>query len=152
MGTSETPDAPRSGRKIAVRAGTAVAAVGALAVGLVIANPASGQSSATPPSAAPSSAKTSTTTPSSVDPNLYPFGKPPAKPDYRVPPPPQDPNLVPTYTTKTTTRIWGSNPFQEAVSVTQHEWPAVVPENNPSENNNVPERPWGLTLVTPDDP
>lgn len=57
-----------------------------------------------------------------------------------------------TYTTKTTTRIWGSDPFQEAVSVTQHEWPAVVPENDPTENNNVPDRPWALTLVTPDDP
>jgi hypothetical protein len=84
--------------------------------------------------------------------NLYPFGCPPAKPGYRVPPPPQDASLVPTYTTKTTTRIWGTNPYQEAVSVTQHLWPAVIPENAPTENNNVPDRPWGLTLVTPDDP
>jgi len=28
----------------------------------------------------------------------------------------------------------------------------VIPLNNPTENNNVPDRPWGLTLVTPDDP
>jgi len=69
-----------------------------------------------------------------------------------VPPPTQDANLVPTYTTKTTTRIWGTNPYEEAVSVTQHEWPAVIPLNNPSENNNVPDRPWGVTLVTPNDP
>jgi hypothetical protein len=151
MGTSETPRAPHAVRKIAIRAGTAIVVVGAVTVGLAVANPASGQPAASnTKSAAPRSANPAT--PSSVDPNLYPFGKPPAKPDYRVPPPPQDPNLVPTYTTKTTTRIWGSNPFQEAVSVTQHEWPAVVPENNPSENNNVPDRPWGLTLVTPDNP
>lgn len=83
---------------------------------------------------------------------MYPFGVPPAKQSFHVPPPPQDPSLIPTYTTKTTTRIWGVNPFQEAVSVTQHEWPAALPENAPNENNNVPDRPWGLTLVTPYDP
>jgi len=27
-----------------------------------------------------------------------------------------------------------------------------VPLNNPAENNNDPDRPWGVTLVTPDDP
>jgi hypothetical protein len=70
----------------------------------------------------------------------------------KVPPPPTEPTLSPTYTTKTTTRIYGSDPFEEAVSVTQHIWPAVVPLNNPAENNNDPDRPWGVTLVTPDDP
>src|SRR5207237_155659 len=55
-------------------------------------------------------------------------------------------------TTKTTTRLYGANPYEEAVSVTQHIWPAVVPLNNPAENNNDPDRPWGVTLVTPDDP
>ncbi|HEX4680257.1 MAG TPA: hypothetical protein VH210_13750 [Gaiellaceae bacterium] len=86
------------------------------------------------------------------DPNLYPFGAPTGHGDYTVPPPPGSPTLVPTIATKTTTRIYGADPFQEAVSVTQHIWPAVVPENNASENNNVPDRPWGLTLLTPDDP
>jgi hypothetical protein len=38
------------------------------------------------------------------------------------------------------------------VSVTQHVWPAALPENAPNENDNDPDRPWGLTLVTPDDP
>jgi hypothetical protein len=80
-----------------------------------------------------------------------PFGKP-GGPSYSVPAPAGEPNLVPTYTTKTTTRLYGSNPYQEAVSITQHVWPAALPENAPNENNNVPDRPWGLTLLTPDDP
>lgn len=82
----------------------------------------------------------------------YPFGKPRGRGDYRVPPPPGQSTLVPTIGTKTTQRLYGSNPFQEAVSVTQHIWPAALPENAPNENNNDPDRPWGLTLVTPDDP
>ena len=88
----------------------------------------------------------------SSDPNLYPFGAPTGGPAVRVPPPPEAPTLSPTIATKTTTRLYGANPFEEAVSVTQHIWPAAIPENNPSENNNDPDRPWGLTLVTPDDP
>jgi hypothetical protein len=80
-----------------------------------------------------------------------PFGAP-SGPNYSVPQPPGEANLVPTYTTKTTTRIYGANPYEEAVSVTQHIWPAALPENAPNENNNVPDRPWGLTLLTPDNP
>src|SRR6266576_2272569 len=87
-----------------------------------------------------------------ADKNLFPFGAPRGGVAVRVPPPPTEPTLSPTYTTKTTTRIYGSDPFEEAVSVTQHIWPAVVPLNNPDENNNDPDRPWGVTLVTPDDP
>jgi hypothetical protein len=85
-------------------------------------------------------------------PNVYPFGRPTGGVAVRVPPPPSEPTLAPTYTTKTTTRIYGRNPFEEAVSVTQHIWPAALPENAPNENNNDPDRPWGVTLVTPDDP
>jgi hypothetical protein len=70
----------------------------------------------------------------------------------KVPPPPEEPTLSPTIATKTTTRLYGANPFEEAVSITQHIWPAAVPLNNPSENDNDPDRPWGLTLITPDDP
>ena len=84
--------------------------------------------------------------------NLYPFGAPSGGVSVKVPPPPTEPTLSPTYTTKTTTRLYGANPYEEAVSVTQHIWPAVVPLNNPAENNNDPDRPWGVTLVTPDDP
>jgi hypothetical protein len=87
-----------------------------------------------------------------ADPNLDPFGAPIGNGDFKVPPPPEQPTLVPTIATKTTMRLYGADPFEEAVSVTQHIWPAVVPENNPAENNNVPDRPWGLTLLTPDDP
>ena len=87
-----------------------------------------------------------------VDRNAYPFGAPSGNGDYKVPPPPEAPTLVPTIATKTTTRLYGANPFQEAVSVTQHIWTAAVPENNPVENNNDPDRPWGVTLITPNDP
>jgi hypothetical protein len=83
---------------------------------------------------------------------MHPFGATSTKPDYSVPPPPGQPTLVPTIGTKTTQRLYGSDPFQEAVSVTQHVWPAALPENAPNENNNDPDRPWGVTLVTPDDP
>ncbi|MCW2977178.1 MAG: cell wall-binding repeat-containing protein [Actinomycetia bacterium] len=111
---------------------------------------------------ATSTAGTSTTAPTttaaaapaagSSETNLYPFGAPTGNGDFQVPPPPQDPTLVPTIGTKTTQRLYGADPFQEAVSVTQHVWPAAVPENAPTENNNDPDRPWGLTLLTPDDP
>ena len=87
-----------------------------------------------------------------ADVNVYPFGVPTGGIAVHVPPPPTEPTLSPTYTTKTTTRIYGADPFEEAVSVTQHIWPAVVPENAPTENNNDPDRPWAVTLVTADDP
>jgi hypothetical protein len=93
-----------------------------------------------------------TASPSSPAAQTYPFGAPSGKPDYAVPAPPGQPTLVPTYGTKTTQRLYGEDPFQEAVSVTQHVWPAALPENAPNENNNDPDRPWGVTLVTPDDP
>jgi hypothetical protein len=72
---------------------------------------------------------------------MDPFGAPSSKADYAVPPPPGEPTLVPTIGTKTTQRLYGANPFQEAVSVTQHVWPAALPLNAPNENNNVPDRP-----------
>jgi hypothetical protein len=96
------------------------------------------------PAAAPPSGK--------VDPNVFPFGAPTGSGDYKVPPPPEAPTLVPTIGTKSTQRLYGASPFEEAVSVTQHVWPAAVPENAPAENNDDPDRPWGLTLLTPDDP
>jgi hypothetical protein len=95
---------------------------------------------------------TATVTQPAPNPQTEPFGTPSGKPDYSVPPPPGQPTLVPTIGTKTTQRLYGSDPFQEAVSVTQHVWPSVLPENAPNENNNDPDRPWGVTLVTPDDP
>jgi len=88
----------------------------------------------------------------SPNPQMRPFGATSGEPDYSVPSPPGQPTLVPTIGTKTTQRLYGADPFQEAVSVTQHVWPAALPENAPNENNNDPDRPWGVTLVTPDDP
>jgi hypothetical protein len=95
---------------------------------------------------------TAATTPATPNAQMDPFGAPSSKADYAVPPPPGEPTLVPTIGTKTTQRLYGADPFQEAVSVTQHVWPAALPLNAPNENNNVPDRPWALTLLTPDDP
>ncbi len=95
---------------------------------------------------------TTSKTPATPNAQTYPFGAPKAAQDYTVPPPPGEPGLIPTVATKTTTRLYGTNPYQEAVSVTQHVWPAALPENAPNENNNDPDRPWGATLVTTDDP
>jgi hypothetical protein len=86
------------------------------------------------------------------DPNMNPFGCPTGNGDFKVPPPPEEPTLIPTIATKTTTRLYGANPYQEAVSVTQHIWPAAIPLNAPGENDNDPDRPWALTLLVPDDP
>jgi hypothetical protein len=59
---------------------------------------------------------TSTTSPApatggcpKADPNLWPFGVVRGR-DFNVPSPPQSPSLVPTIATKTTTRIWGTDP------------------------------------------
>ena len=67
------------------------------------------------------------------------------------PPPPGEPTLR-TLDTKTTTRLWGTTPYAEAVAVTQHLWTAARPADAPGENDNVPDRPWGIVLVTPDNP
>jgi hypothetical protein len=95
---------------------------------------------------------TKSVTPKTPNADTYPFGAPTAAADYSVPAPPGEPGLIPTIATKTTTRLYGADPFQEAVSVTQHVWPAALPENDPNENNNDPDRPWAVTLLTPDDP
>lgn len=117
----------------------------ALAIGVVVAALTTAQGS---------SAKTAKAVAHTVasNKNVNPFGAPVGNGDYKVPPPPEQPTLVPTIGTKTTQRLYGASPFEEAVSVTQHIWPAAVPLNVATENNNVPDRPWGLTLLTPDDP
>ena len=89
---------------------------------------------------------------------MYPFGKPSGGVAVNVPPPPESPTLSPTIATKTTTRLYGEDPFEKAVSITQHIWPAArslttsTGATSVTENNNDPDRPWGLTLLTPDDP
>ena len=145
------------------RTSRVLAAVGVLAVGIVAALAFGGVFSASAAPGATTTAATTTTTSSSTttaasgsvnpnDKNLYPFGAPQGGPAVTTPPPAGEPTLAPVYATKTTTRLYGTNPFEEAVSVTQHIWPSVVPLNDPTENNNDPDRPWGVTLVTPDDP
>ncbi|MCW3031077.1 MAG: hypothetical protein JWM66_1210, partial [Solirubrobacterales bacterium] len=132
------------GGGIALAAGAAVV----LAVG-----PSSFGAASTPavtPRAQPTS--TAAAAPTATDPNVYPFGAPVGNGDYKVPSPPQEPTLVPTIGTKTTQRLYGADPFEEAVSITQHIWPSAVPLNAPSGNDNVPDRPRAVTLLTPDDP
>jgi hypothetical protein len=90
--------------------------------------------------------------PATANKQTAPFGTPSAKADYSVPPPPGQPTLVPTIGTKTTQRLYGANAFQEAVSITQHIWPAALAENAPGGNDNVPDRPRAVTLLTTDDP
>ncbi|MDX6629888.1 MAG: hypothetical protein QOH00_2134, partial [Gaiellales bacterium] len=129
----------------------ATALVAAAALGLSLADGNAGAAAdkagstskahATAASAAPAAGK--------ADPSQYPFGAPAGGPTVNVPPPPEAPTLSPTITTKSTTRLYGANPFEEAISVTQHIWPAALPENAP---NLVPDRPRAVTLLTPDDP
>jgi hypothetical protein len=104
---------------------------------------------ATTPSVTTTTATTAAPAAGTSDPNLFPFGAPSGGPTVQVPSPPGAPTLAPTIATKTTTRLYGANPFEQAISITQHIWPAALPENAP---NLVPDRPRALTLVTPDDP
>jgi hypothetical protein len=101
-------------KKSRVLAGTGMIAAGAVAVSLGVVLPAAGAPAA---SARPAAA---TVTRSTADPNQYPFGAPSGGVAVNTPPPPGEPTLSPEYTTKTTTRIYGADPFQEAVSVTRH--------------------------------
>jgi hypothetical protein len=137
-------------------AGVGVAAVGLVLIVLAAAGAFSGDPGTIGRVKLVTTAKaTATPTPTPTpapNPETDPFGAPSSTPDYSVPPPPGQPTLVPTIGTKSTQRLYGADPFQTAVSVTQHVWTAALPENAPNENNDDPDRPWGLTLVTPDDP
>jgi len=77
---------------------------------------------------------------------------PQAAPDPLVAPAPPGQPSMRTVNTKTTTRLWGADPYAQAVAVTQHLWTAARPADAPGENDNVPDRPWGIVLVTADDP
>ncbi|MCU1352767.1 MAG: cell wall-binding repeat-containing protein [Acidimicrobiales bacterium] len=138
-------------RRLLFVGGAALVAAGAVVLALGPGGAVIASSQALSPRARAVSA-TAAPPPKPVDPNLYPFGAPTGNGDFKVPPPPQSPTLVPTIGTKTTQRLYGGSPFEEAVSITQHIWPAVVPLNVATENDNDPDRPWGLTLLTPDDP
>jgi hypothetical protein len=64
------------------------------------------------------------------------------------PPPASQPNRA-NGNTKYTTRLWGANPFQEAVAVTQEVYPADGPTG--IDTSYPDDRPRALTLLTPDD-
>jgi hypothetical protein len=138
--------------KFRLPAGAGVLAiVAALAVGGVF------PASAAPTTTTTTASTTTTTTAASggVNPNdksRYPFGYPQGGVAVGTPPPPGEPTLSPEYATKTTTRIYGSNPFEEAVSVAQHIWTSALPENVPANAANNADRTRAVTLVTPDDP
>ena len=129
-----------------------LAIVAALAVGGVF--PASAAPTTTTTTTASSTA-TTTAASGSVNPNdksRYPFGYPQGGVAVGTPSPPGEPTLSPEYATKTTTRIYGANPFEEAVSVAQHIWTSALPENVPANAANNADRTRAVTLVTPDDP
>jgi hypothetical protein len=64
------------------------------------------------------------------------------------PPPPGQPNRA-NGNTKHTTRLWGSDPFQEAVAVTQLVYPAEGPTGLDTAYPD--DRPRAITLLTPDE-
>src|SRR6476646_6797538 len=137
--------------KLRLPAGAGVLAiVAALAVGGVF-----------PASAAPTTTTTASTTTTTtaasgnINPNdksRYPFGYPQGGVAVNTPPPPGEPTLSPEYATKTTTRLYGTNPYQEAVSVAEHIWTSALPETVPANAANNADRTRAVTLVTPDDP
>lgn len=49
--------------------------------------------------------------------------------------------------TKYTTRLYGTDPYQMAVSVTNEVYPVGRAINAPHELNNVNDRPWGVVLI-----
>jgi hypothetical protein len=134
-----------------VPVGSSVVAVGAIALTVTGAVTASGASVTTTAAKAPVASAARVAVPA-ADKNLYPFGVPQGGIAVPVPAPPGEPTLSPTITTKTTTRIYGADPFQEAVSVTQHIWTSALPENVPANAADNADRTRAVTLVTPDDP
>jgi hypothetical protein len=77
---------------------------------------------------------------------------PSGKPDYTVPPPPASRRScrrsAPRRPSGSTEPIRSRRRFRSPNT----SGPLVRPENAANENNNDPDRPWGVTLLTPDDP
>jgi hypothetical protein len=140
--------------------GTVIASVNAASPATSASPGASASASAAAPSAsAPAAPSASAPAAPSASAPAAPSASAPTSPSasgrtFNVPSPPQSPGLIPTITTKTTTRIWGTDPFQQAVSVNQHLFPAALPSipNTPTTPATAADRPWAVTLVTPDDP
>jgi hypothetical protein len=68
----------------------------------------------------------------------------------QTPPPGQPSNVIAD--TEYSTRLYGNDPYQEAVAVTRHVYTASQPLTAPDEKNTAADRPWAVTLVTTDDP
>jgi hypothetical protein len=66
------------------------------------------------------------------------------------PPPPGQPSAT-VADTEYTTRLFGGSPAEEAIAVTRHVYTAALPPTAPGEANNAADRPWAVTLLTPDD-
>lgn len=64
--------------------------------------------------------------------------------------PPGQPNAL-VADTEYTTRLFGHSPVEEAIAVTRHVYTAALPPTAPGEANNASDRPWAVTLLTPDD-
>jgi hypothetical protein len=73
-----------------------------------------------------------------------------AAPADNPPPPPGQPSAL-VADTEYTTRLFGRSPAEEAIAVTRHVYTAALPPTAPGEANNASDRPWAVTLLTPDD-
>jgi hypothetical protein len=73
-----------------------------------------------------------------------------AAPADNPPPPPGQPSAL-VADTEYTTRLFGRSPAEEAIAVTRHVYTATLPPTAPGEANNASDRPWAVTLLTPDD-
>jgi hypothetical protein len=71
--------------------------------------------------------------------------------DFSQTPPPGQPSAV-IADTEYSTRLYGNDPYEEAVAVTRHVYTASRPVTAANEKNTAADRPWGLTLVTTHDP
>ncbi|CAD6557491.1 hypothetical protein LMG28727_06391 [Paraburkholderia kirstenboschensis] len=73
-----------------------------------------------------------------------------AAPADNPPPPPGQPSAL-IADTEYTTRLFGRTPVEEAIAVTRHVYTASLPPAAPGEANKASDRPWAVTLLTPDD-
>ena len=73
-----------------------------------------------------------------------------AAPVDNPPPPPGQPSAL-VADTEYTTRLFGRSPAEEAIAVTRHVYTAALSPAAAGEANDASDRPWAVTLVTPDD-
>lgn len=70
--------------------------------------------------------------------------------DFAPPAPPGEPSSL-IADTMYTTRLFGTTPAEEAVSVTRHTYPAAMPADAAGEISRAPDRPWAVILADPTD-